>query len=94
MIHHKVKLMSIAKLPVGPGGVVPPLCDSCVNEECGNPVSLVNITIFGIERKTKLHKSGASLMAVVNCEGYIHSNTDIYVDDNVFIDDIEDIEDI
>lgn len=94
MIHHKVKLLSMAKLPVGPGGVVAPLCDSCINKECGNPVSLVSITIFGIEKKTRLHKSGGSLMAVANCEGYIHSNKDEYIDDNIFMDDIEDMDDI
>lgn len=94
MIHYKVKLLSMTKLPVGPGGVVSPLCDSCVNRECGNPVSLVNITVFGIEKKTRLHRSGSSFMAVANCEGYIHSNKEEYVDDNIFMEEIEDIEDI
>lgn len=99
MAHYKVKLQSMAKLPVGPGGVMGPLCDICVNKECSNPVDLVNITVFGIEKKIRLHKSGSSFMAVINCDGFIHSNTDQYVDDNEFddignINNIDDLDDL
>jgi len=71
LTQYKVKLSSMAKLPVGPGGVQMPLCESCVNKECGNPVSLVDISVFGVLQKVKLYKSGSSFMAVTNCEGFM-----------------------
>lgn len=79
MNKYKVKLMSMAKLPVGPGGVHMPLCESCLNKECGNPISFVDISIFGVVEKIKLHKSGSGFMAVINCEGYMtnKNNDDI-----------------
>lgn len=51
-----------------------PLCQSCNNKGCGNPVSTVDISIFGIQQKVKVYRSGSSLMAVSSCEGYMPSS--------------------
>ena len=79
MTRYPVKLSSMAKLPVGPGGVMRPLCDSCVNKECGNPIELVDISIFGVQQNMRMYRSGSNLMAVAACEGYMNEtyNQDI-----------------
>lgn len=76
MTRYKVKLISIAKLPVGPSGVNLPLCESCKNKECGNPISLVDVSVFGVSQKIKLYKSGSSLYGVYNCDGYMPESRD------------------
>lgn len=82
MNRYRVKLNSMSKLAVGPGGVQFPLCESCINKECGNPITLVDVSVFGVMQKIKLYKSGSSFMAVINCEGYMPDK---------YRDDIEDV---
>ena len=74
MNRYRVKLSSMAKLAIGPTGVVRPLCDNCINEECGNPIEIVDISVFGVQQNMKLYRSGSNLMAVSQCEGHMSSN--------------------
>ena len=71
----------MARLPVGPDGVQMPLCESCSNKDCGNPVFIVDISVFGVMQKIKLHRSGSSFMAVINCDGYLSRSHKNDIDD-------------
>lgn len=73
MNRYQVKLGSIARLPVSPAGVQRPLCDSCCNKDCGNPIEFVQMSVFGLTEPTRLYKTGGSYMPVIRCEGYIPS---------------------
>lgn len=70
MTKYHVKLGSLSKLSVGPDGVQRPLCHSCKNSECGNPIELVQVSIFGVTEKMKLYRSGDNSLPVIRCEGY------------------------
>ena len=66
----KCKKIPVDRLLVGPTGIVDPLCQSCINRHCGNPIEPMDISIMGITRKWWLYKSGNNVTAVIECEAY------------------------
>lgn len=71
MNKYKVKLGSMAKVPIGIQGIQYPLCDSCSNIHCDNPIEPVQISIFGVNQTVRMYKRNDKHLAVFGCEGYI-----------------------
>ena len=70
MSQYKCKLFPIDRLPVGPMGVVPPLCNSCETKDCSNPIEPVKISVFGKQADWRVYKKGVLSSIVVQCAGY------------------------
>jgi len=74
MIEHgyapKCKKIAMNKLAVGPKGHATPLCQSCIHQNCGNPIEYFTVSIYGINQKLRLFNSAGTPMAVIDCEGY------------------------
>lgn len=68
---YEVKLVPIAKTLTTPIGVVEPLCQSCENKSCSNPIETTKVSVFGINKQLRLYVSNNKPQVVVQCEGYI-----------------------
>jgi hypothetical protein len=70
---YKCRLVRVDHTPVGPGGLVSPLCNECETKDCSNPIELVKISIFGKTLDWKVYKKN-NISIVVQCEGYSKSD--------------------
>ncbi len=64
------KKIPINKLIVTPMGIASPLCQTCIHQNCGNPISPVEISIFGITKTWRLFCGPGNAQAVIECDGY------------------------
>jgi hypothetical protein len=66
--------------------VVKPLCSTCTNHSCTNPISEKKISVFGQVYTGRLFCSGDSYFMVTRCDGYrgetIESEEDDDEDEN------------
>lgn len=67
----KCKKVSLDKLIVTPRGTFEPLCQSCMQRDCGNPIEPRPIAIYGSMKTWRLYINHGAPMAVVDCEAYI-----------------------
>lgn len=70
MSQYKCKLVPVERLPVGPVGVVEPLCNNCETKDCSNPILPVQINVFGRQVQWKVYKKNYGASIVVQCAGY------------------------
>jgi hypothetical protein len=68
---YEVVLLHVNKSIIGPGGVVEPLCNSCLTPDCTNPIREQSISIMGVVKKVRLHVVGNIFRQVVECKGYV-----------------------
>jgi len=78
MSRYKTKHIPLDKLPVSVNGVAEPLCESCANRDCSNPIRPCKISVFGITKVRKCYVSNQAPSFVIQCEGFI---PDIYSDE-------------
>ena len=65
------KKVSVEKLMIGPQGQMEPLCNSCINRECSNPIERKQISVFGVTKTYRLFCNSGNVHAIVDCEGYV-----------------------
>ena len=76
-MEYKCHVVPIQKVPIGPHGVIEPLCNNCCNRECTNPVERRSVSILGVVRTDRVYVRGSDLGFVVACpEGYIPPEED------------------
>lgn len=75
MSQYKCKLVPLDRLPVGPVGVVKPLCNNCETKDCTNPIEPVNISVFGSQYNWRIYKKHTVASVVVQCVGYSRDNS-------------------
>jgi len=51
-------------------GSTEPLCNSCVQVDCSNPVFKKEVSIFGINKEWYVYLAGGQAYQVVSCMGY------------------------
>lgn len=72
-MNYECIIVSIDKLLISPKGVIEPLCNSCVCEDCTNPIRKVKVSIRGMNKVYRLYQRGSEYKAVVRCDkGYIN----------------------
>jgi len=64
-------LVSLKSLLVSPNGVFSPLCCSCSNESCENPIERRKVSVFGIIKEMKVFVQREEESCVVECDGFI-----------------------
>jgi hypothetical protein len=79
---YKCKLVPLDRLPVGPVGVVCPLCNDCETRDCTNPIEPVKITVFGRQVNWKIYKKSHIASIVVQCAGYSKDNAILPISDS------------
>jgi hypothetical protein len=70
-MEYSCKYIPISKLPVGPKGVVQPLCSSCDTADCTNHIETREVNVFGIMKVHRLLVKGGEPHQVIECGGYI-----------------------
>jgi len=60
----------ISQLIVTHEGVVEPKCNSCKTKDCTNTIVKKGVSFFGVNKKCRVLRRGASEYFVVDCEGY------------------------
>lgn len=70
-MEYEIQLTHIGKAPIGPQGVVEPLCDSCLAPDCSNPIREKIVSVMGIPKKMRLHVIGNVFRQVIECRGYV-----------------------
>lgn len=79
----KCKIVPFDKFLIGPNGVVPPLCNSCLQTECTNPIRSKTVSFLGVNSQWRLWVLNNSCHQVIDCAGY--------VDPKLELDDNEDV---
>lgn len=69
------------KIPVGTTGVGQPLCNTCIQAECGHPIRTQVVSIAGIPTKWRLWSVNNVIRQVVSCKGYINEEDDVLDED-------------
>lgn len=72
----KCRKISLDKMIVTPGPKFVPLCQTCIQRDCGNPIEPREVSIYGIMKSWRLYISQGSPMAVVDCEAYLKKDDD------------------
>jgi hypothetical protein len=67
----KCRKVSLDKLIITPKGTFEPLCQTCMQRDCGNPIESKPICVFGVTKNWRLYINNNIPMAVVDCEAYI-----------------------
>lgn len=71
MPKYPCKTIPLSKLLVSEMGVAEPLCNSCKCADCENPIEIKNISVFGVNKKTRIFMRREVPHFVIEClEGY------------------------
>lgn len=70
----------VERLLVDHNGVKQPLCNSCLQTECSNPIKTQTISIMGVPQKWRVWALNNAVRQVIQCVGYINEQ----LDDTIF----------
>ena len=65
----------VGRLLVDHNGVSQPLCNSCLQTECTNPIKTQTISIMGVPQKWRVWALNNAVRQVVQCAGYINEQS-------------------
>ena len=68
-------MVSSMKLVGGMMDIKKPLCTSCYNKSCTNPIVVKKVSVMGIVHTSKLYQSGQRMFFVVKCDGFVGANS-------------------
>ena len=63
--------VSIMKPVINSKGVMKPLCNTCTQTECTNPIRKKLVSIFGRNEEWEVFCAGSQAYQVVQCIGYL-----------------------
>lgn len=75
-MEYDCQLVSIASLSTTFNKVVRPLCSSCKNRNCSNPIESKKVSIFGKVHSTRVYNTGSGFFIVSYCDGFIDTEED------------------
>ncbi len=67
---YDVKIVPADHTIVTEKGVFEPMCNSCINTECTNPIQTISISEFGKIKRDRLWVVNNTYRVVVACKGY------------------------
>jgi hypothetical protein len=70
-MEYECQLMPIDKVVLDVKGFQRPLCDTCANPDCSNPIRISTISIIGVPQKMRLWVVHNLARIVIDCRGYI-----------------------
>lgn len=65
----------IDKLIIDTSGVARPLCNSCIQTECTNPIRIVTLSIMGVPQKYRVWTRNSIVRYVIGCQGYLNEDS-------------------
>jgi len=71
MSYYKARTISLAQLTVTTKGLIRPLCNSCKNKDCENPIEEKEVWVFGFKEQMKCYCVSSNIDIVINCDGYV-----------------------
>jgi len=69
-MEYECKIMPATRIYADFNKVIKPLCSTCVNHGCENPIVEHKISVFGVIQTTRLYKTGTHMFQVTECDGY------------------------
>jgi len=69
-MEYDCQIVSAQSLLVDYNKVLPPLCSTCVNNGCSNPIVDHKVSVVGKIHTSRLYKVGGHYFQVMQCEGY------------------------
>jgi len=69
-MEYRVKTVQLSCCPIGPVGMVDPLCNFCKVSDCSHQIENRLISLVGVTKKWKLLVRGNEPYLVVECEGF------------------------
>lgn len=76
MAAFECKLVPVDKLMVEPKGIKEPLCNSCVQPDCDNPIRKHSISLMGKPLSWRLWVVNNQVRQVVSCVGYVSGDAE------------------
>jgi hypothetical protein len=75
-VEYECQLMPIDKAVLDAKGFHRPLCDTCANPDCSNPIRVTTISIMGIPTKMRVWTLHRLARIVIECKGYVSDKGD------------------
>jgi hypothetical protein len=75
-MEYDVQTITIDNLPLSHKGALEPLCNTCVQESCTNPVRSRTISVFGEVREWRLLGTYGQHHMVISCAGFVSPDED------------------
>jgi hypothetical protein len=69
-MEYECELVLADRMCVDFNKTIRPLCTSCVNIGCSNPIVDKKISVFGTVMTTQLYETGTASFFVMGCDGY------------------------
>ena len=65
------ELLPMTKIHVGQNKVIKPLCTTCENIQCDNPIVKKRVSVFGTVGEVRLYEMADGYHMVKSCPGYM-----------------------
>lgn len=76
-MEYECKLVSARTLTKGLLNMQRPLCTTCVNRTCTNPIVDKKLSIMGVIHTSRMFQSCDRFFFVVQCDGYMGANDEV-----------------
>jgi len=76
-MEYECEIVPANKILTGFNKVVNPLCSSCTNTGCTNPIVEKKVSVFGQVKTSRLYDMGTMSYYVVRCDGYFKERDDL-----------------
>ncbi len=71
-MQYEVQTIPFEKIPLSSDGALEPLCNTCTNPDCSNPIKERVVSIVGKQVKYRLYVISSITLMVVGCkDGYV-----------------------
>ena len=70
-MEYKCQTVKMDRMIVSSQGFINPICESCVTEDCTNPIEKRKVSIIGVTKEVRIYSRGNEPRFVVQCEGYM-----------------------
>ena len=76
-MQYECQLISASRLTKGVLNTLKPLCTSCKNNSCTNPIADKKISIMGVVHTARLFNIGDKFFFVTKCDGFVGDGNEI-----------------
>ena len=80
-MEYDCQILLANKVQAGFNKVARPLCTSCVNKGCTNPIVDTKISVFGKIMSSRMYQAGGTYFMVIQCDGYQSPEIEIEEED-------------
>ncbi len=70
-MEYKCRTINMDRMIVSSRGFENPLCETCITQDCSNPIEKTQVSMLGVTKEIKTYNRGMNPRFVIQCEGYM-----------------------